>query len=91
MFVNVITNKEVPPAVMVDGVNVLPTTGRLGATVSPSATVQVPDVHTGFVFETPVGTEIVAVLVTCVCAHAFVWHINKKNVANRMRMNIPGV
>ena len=66
MLVKEITNNEVPPAVIVEGVKVLLTVGRLGVILSPSATVQVPATHNedGLVFDTPDGTEIVAVLVT---------------------------
>lgn len=64
MLVNVITNKVVPPAAIVEGVNVLLTVGKLGVILSMSATVQVPEAQAGLVLVTPDGTEIVAVLVT---------------------------
>lgn len=69
---NVITNKDVPPALIVLGEKALATSGRLGETVSMSATVQVPatQVSAAFVFDKPTGTEIEAVLVICVCEKA---------------------
>ena len=65
-----ITNRVVPPAMMVDGVNVFAMVGRLGVTASESATVQVPEAQPKPVpvLVTPDGTEIVAVLVTWVWA-----------------------
>lgn len=68
MLVNVITNRVVPPAMMVDGVNVFAMVGRLGVIASESATVQVPEAQPKPVLVTPDGTEIVAVLVTWVWA-----------------------
>lgn len=70
VLVNVITSRVVPFELMLEGLKLLPTVGRLGVTVSTSATVQVPDPQPAPVFVTPEGTEIVAVLVTCVCANA---------------------
>ena len=70
VFVKVITSSVVPPALIVDGVKVLETIGRLGVMLSISAAVQVPAMHPKPVFVTPTGTEIVAVLVTCDWANA---------------------
>jgi hypothetical protein len=81
-LVNVITNSVVPPALMLLGVNDLASVGRLGVIVSMSAAVQVPDAQPMPVpvFVTPAGTEIAAVLVTCVCANAGSCNaIRKKN------------
>jgi hypothetical protein len=64
----VITNNVVPPALIVAGAKDFETVGRLGAIVSKSATVQVPEVQSTLVLLTPEGTEIVAVLTTWVCA-----------------------
>jgi hypothetical protein len=70
--VNVITSKEVPPAGILDGENVLDTTGKLGVTVSVSTAEQVPAIQNVevLVLVTPPGGAIVAVLVTDVCAIA---------------------
>lgn len=64
----VITNREVPPAGIEAGENVLDTVGRLGVTVSISLTVQVPDAQPGelLVLVTEGGGVIDAVLVTLV-------------------------
>lgn len=70
VLVNVITSKEVPLAKMVAGVKDLATSGALTEMVSMSATVQVPEAQPAPVLDTPVGTEIEAVLVTWVCADA---------------------
>jgi hypothetical protein len=61
----VITNKDVPPALIVEGVKDLETLGLLGVTESGSKTVHVPEVQPAPVLLTPEGTEIVAVLTTC--------------------------
>jgi hypothetical protein len=68
VLVKLITNRLVPPAVMVEGVKLLLTSGRLKVIVSISAAVHVPVVQSAFVLETPLGTDIVAVLTTWVCA-----------------------
>lgn len=70
VLVKVMTNNVVPLELMVDGVKLLATVGRLGVIVSTSATVQVPDAQPAPVLVTPDGTEIVAVFVTWVCANA---------------------
>jgi di/tricarboxylate transporter len=72
VFVNVMTSNEVPPALILPGVNVLDTCGRLGETVSISATVQVPAKQpvAVLVLVTLGGAEMDAVLVICVCALA---------------------
>ena len=64
----VITNREVPPAGIEAGENVLETVGRLGVTVSISLTVQVPDAQPAelLVLVTEGGGVIDAVLVTLV-------------------------
>lgn len=65
VLVKVITNKEVPPALIELGVKVLETCGKLATTASRSATVQVPAEQPGaaFVLVTVGGAEIEAVLV----------------------------
>ena len=72
MLVSVTTNNEVPPAPIVDGVNVLDTVGTLGDTLSKSGAVQVPAVQLGaeLVLVTPTGGEMTAVLVIPVWACA---------------------
>jgi hypothetical protein len=90
VLVNVITSRLVPPAVIVEGVNVLLTVGRLGVMLSVSATVHVPVAQDGLVFVTPEGTEIVAVLTTWVCAEAVSWKKKRMSNANRTRISIPG-
>jgi hypothetical protein len=45
VFVNVMTSKDVPPALMELGANVLDTCGKLTATVSLSVAEQVPPTH----------------------------------------------
>lgn len=70
VLVKVMTSKDVPPAVIVEGLKVLDTKGALAVIVSISATVQVPVAQPAPVLETPTGTEIEAVLVTWVCADA---------------------
>jgi hypothetical protein len=72
VFVKVITNNDVPPAVMVLGVKVLATWGKLAVTGSPSVAVQVPEMQlvAVLVLVTPAGAVIDAVLVICVCAKA---------------------
>ena len=68
VLVKVITSSVVPFELMLAGVKLLLTVGRLGVIVSVSAAVQVPVVQPAPVFVTPDGTEIVAVLVTWVWA-----------------------
>lgn len=67
-----ITNNEVPPALIALGEKDFATRGRLAVTASKSTTVQVPAEHpvAVFVLVTPSGAEIEAVLVICVCAVA---------------------
>lgn len=62
------TSKEVPAALMVLGVKLLATCGKLAVTVSGSLAVQVParQVVAVFVLVTVGGAEIDAVLVICV-------------------------
>jgi hypothetical protein len=81
-LVNVITKSEVPPALIVEGVNDFATTGRLAVTVSVSLALQTPDTHKrlGLVLVTLAGTVIEAVLVIKVCANA-VCAKNKKQKA----------
>lgn len=73
VLVKVITKSDVPPALMLPGVNDFETTGKLGDTESRSTAVQVPAAQPSavLVFETPAGAEIEAVLVIWVCAKAF--------------------
>jgi hypothetical protein len=70
VLVKVITNSDVPPALIVLGVKVLVTRGKLGVILSISATVQVPATHpvATLVLDTPAGAEMEAVLVIWVCA-----------------------
>lgn len=72
VFVKVMTSSEVPPALIVLGLNVLDTVGKLAVTVSISAAVQVPAAQPAaeLVLVTPSGGDIEAVLVTWVCANA---------------------
>lgn len=67
-LVKVITNKDVPPAGIEEGENVLDTVGRLGATVSMSLAIQVPDAQSGeiLVLVTESGGVMDAVLVMLV-------------------------
>lgn len=67
-MVKVTTNKEVPPALMALGVKDFATSGKLAATASGSAAVQVPATHpvAMLVLVTVGGAEIDAVLVICV-------------------------
>ncbi len=72
VLVKVITSKDVPPALMVDGVNVLETNGTLAVIVSLSVAVQVPATQAVavLVLVTDAGAEMEAVLVIWVCAKA---------------------
>jgi hypothetical protein len=72
VLVNVITNNEVPPAVMVVGLKVLETVGRLAVMVSLSGALQVPAMQlvAVLVLVTVAGAEMDAVLVIWVCAKA---------------------
>jgi hypothetical protein len=72
VLVKVTTNKEVPPALIALGVKDFATSGKLPATVSRSATVQIPAKQpvAVLVLVTVGGVEIDAVLVICVCANA---------------------
>lgn len=70
VLVKVITRSEVPPALIVPGVNDLETNGTLAVTASRSATVHVPEAQPAAVLDTPAGAEIEAVLVIWVCARA---------------------
>ena len=85
---NVITNSVVPPTLIVVGANVLETVGRLGVTASRSAAVQVPVTQPAPEFVTPEGTEIEAVLVTCVCARTGCSENRKKNTHRQLK-NLP--
>lgn len=68
VLVKVMDNKEVPPAGMDAGLNVLDTVGRLAVTVSKSLAVQVPSTQDKalFVLVTLGGGVIEAVLVIAV-------------------------
>lgn len=72
VLVKVMTSKVVPPALMVLGLNVLATVGKLAVTVSLSAAVHVPATQPGavLVLVTFNGGVIEAVLVIWVCAKA---------------------
>ena len=89
MLVNVITNNEVPPALRVDGVNDLAIAGRLGVMASLSAAVQVPLPQPAAVLVIPDGTEIDAVLVTCVCANAGNCKLIRKRNTHRLLKSAP--
>lgn len=67
-MVNVITNSEVPPALIVGGVKDFETVGRLAVTPSVSLAVHTPRVEQALVLVTLGGTVIEAVLVISVCA-----------------------
>lgn len=58
MLVNVITSRDVPPALIVDGVNDFETSGRLGVMTSVSVAKQVPVAQPAPVLVTPAGTVI---------------------------------
>jgi hypothetical protein len=88
-LVKVITNSVVPPALMVVGVKVLASKGRLGVMLSTSAAVQVPEPQPEPVFVTPEGTEIEAVLVTCVCANDGKCKLIKKRNSHRLLKHMP--
>jgi hypothetical protein len=72
VLVNVITSNEVPPALMVVGLKVLETVGRLAMIVSLSIALQVPATQAVavLVLVTVAGAEMEAVLVIWVCAIA---------------------
>lgn len=91
VFVNVITNKVVSPALIVDGVNDFEMPGRLGVMGSLSAAVQVPVEQPKPlpVFVTPEGTDIEAVFVTCVCANAGICIVRKKTNTHRPLTSAP--
>lgn len=89
VFVNVITNKDVPPALIVDGVKALEMLGRLGVMESGSTAVHVPEVQPAPVFVTPEGTEMDAVLVTCVWAKAFGCTAKRKASIHRPMKTAP--
>jgi hypothetical protein len=82
VLVNVITNKDVPPAGIVDGEKVFETVGKLALTVSTSTAEQtpVPEIQKVevLVLVTPLGGSIVAVLVTDVCARTN-WETKNSN------------
>ena len=65
-----IVSKAVPPAFMVLREKVFETVGLDAETASTSAAVHVPAVQEGaeLVLVTLIGGEMMAVLVTCVCA-----------------------
>jgi hypothetical protein len=81
VLVKVMTNKDVPPALMVDGVNVLATNGTLAVIVSLSVALQVPAMQAVavLVLVTVAGAEMEAVLVTWVCAKASCGMANDAN------------
>lgn len=89
MLVKVITKSVVPPAVIVVGANVLEIVGGLVVTLSTSVTVQVPEIQPAPVLVTPDGTEMDAVLVTCVCAIAGICVLNRNRSAHRPRKTRP--
>jgi hypothetical protein len=91
VFVNVITNNVVPPALIEDGVNDLEIVGRLGVIASISAAVHVPVLHPTPlpVLVTPEGTEIEAVFVTCVCANAGACIASRKTDAHSVHQSAP--
>jgi hypothetical protein len=89
VLVKVITKSVVPPALMVDGVNDLATAGWLGVMVSVSAAVHVPVPQPAPVLVTPDGTEIDAVLVTCVCAKLGKCNVNSKRKSHRPPQSAP--
>lgn len=91
VLVNVITNSVVPPALIAVGVNDLETVGRLGVIVSISAAVQVPVLQPAPlpVLVTPDGTEINAVLVTCVCANAGNCKLIRKRNSHKPLISMP--
>jgi hypothetical protein len=68
---------------MVEGVNDLVSVGRLAVIVSLSAAVQVPVPQPAPVLVTPDGTDMNAVLVTCVWAKAGSWKLIKNRSAHR--------
>jgi hypothetical protein len=72
VLVKVTTSREVPPALMALGVKDFATSGKLAATESRSAALQVPAKQpvAVLVLVTLGGAEIDAVLVICVCAKA---------------------
>lgn len=72
VLVKVITNNEVPPALIVVGLKVLETVGKLAVIVSLSGALQVPamQVVAVLVLVTVAGAEMDAVLVIWVCAKA---------------------
>lgn len=72
LFVNVMTNNDVPPALIALGANVLDTCGTLNETASESDAVQVPATHevAVLVLVTLAGVVMEAVLVICVWAMA---------------------
>lgn len=88
-MVNVITNSVVPPALIVDGEKDFDIVGLLGEMLSLSATVHVPDAQPEPVFVTPDGTEIEAVLVTCVCANAGICIAIRNTNAHRPPKSVP--
>jgi hypothetical protein len=89
VFVNVMTKSDVPPALIVDGANDFETTGRLGEMGSASEAVHVPEPHPAPVLVTPEGTDIAAVLVTCVCAKVGRCTVRRKKNSNRLLMKAP--
>jgi hypothetical protein len=89
VLVKVMTNNEVPPAVMVDGLKVLETEGKLALIVSLSTALQVPamQVVAVLVLVTVAGAVMVAVLVIWVCAKAtcgIARDANKPNISDSM-------
>jgi hypothetical protein len=74
---------------MLDGENDLEIVGRLGVMVSESAAVHVPDVQPAPVLVTPEGTEMNAVLVTCVCANAGSCRLMRKKNSHKPHTSTP--
>jgi hypothetical protein len=93
VLVNVITKSVVPPALMVVGEKVFDTVGLLGVMESLSAAVHVPVAQPKPppVFVTPDGTEIVAVLVTWLCAKPESGIKDRNSAANRQPMSLPAL
>lgn len=91
VLVKVITKSVVPPALILVGANVFETVGGLAVTISVSVAVQIPPVQPAavLVLVTPRGTEIDAVLVTCVCAKTAGYKFNRNTNANRARSSAP--
>jgi hypothetical protein len=81
VLVKVITSNEVPPALMVVGLKVLETVGRLAVIVSLSGALQVPAIQAVavLVLVTVAGAVMDAVLVIWVCANASCGMVKEAN------------